>query len=146
MTDKHEHLTPLAHAAQNRCFGCGPANPAGLHLEFLLADDASVVCLATIPSGFDGHPGYLHGGIIATMLDETMSKSLRARGITSLTRQMVVEYLRPIHSGAPLRLEGRLVHSEDNRHWSEARIVSPKGHIMAEAKGLFVEVRTGHSF
>ena len=34
-----EKLTPLAHTAHNRCFGCGPANPAGLHLEFLLAED-----------------------------------------------------------------------------------------------------------
>jgi uncharacterized protein (TIGR00369 family) len=135
----------MEHRAQNHCFGCGPANASGLQLEYMVAEDLSVVCLAAIPAGFEGPSGYLHGGIIATMLDETMSKSLRARGITSLTRQMVVEYLRPIHSGAPLRLEGRLVRSEDKRHWTEARIVSPKGHIMAEAKGLFVEVRTGHS-
>jgi acyl-coenzyme A thioesterase PaaI-like protein len=54
---------------------------------------------------------------------------------------MTVEYLRPIHSQAPIRLEGRLVRTEERRHWVEARIVSPKGHVMAEAKGLFVEVR-----
>jgi uncharacterized protein (TIGR00369 family) len=107
----------------------------------MIAEDLSVVCLASIPASFEGPTGYLHGGIIATMLDETMSKSLRARGITSLTRQMTVEYLRPIHSQAPIRLEGRLVRTEERRHWVEARIVSPKGHVMAEAKGLFVEVR-----
>ena len=37
MTEDHENLTPFAHAANNRCFGCGPANPTGLQLEFLLA-------------------------------------------------------------------------------------------------------------
>jgi len=130
--------------AQNRCFGCGPANGAGLQLEYMTAEDLSVICMASIPASFEGPSGYLHGGIIATMLDETMSKSLRAHGITTLTRQMTVEYLRPIHSGAPIRLEGRLVRTEDRRHWSEARIVSPKGHIMAEAKGMFVEVRSSH--
>ena len=70
----------------NRCFGCGPANPAGLQLEFLLAEDGTVICPATIPATFDGHPGYLHGGIIATLLDESMSKAVRSLGVSAMTR------------------------------------------------------------
>ena len=103
-----------------------------------------MVCLPTIPDSFEGPAGYLHGGIIATLLDEAMSKSVRARGLTAMTRQMEVEYLRPVHSGAPIRLEGRLVRSEGRKHWSEARILNPRGHFLAEGKGLFVEVRSGH--
>ena len=141
-----EKLTPMAHTAQNRCFGCGPANAIGLHLEFLLAEDGAVVCLPTIPDSFEGPPGYLHGGILATLLDETMSKSLRARGLTAMTRQMEVDYLRPVHSAAPLRLEGRLVRSEGRKHWAEARIFNERGRVLAEAKGLFIEVHTGHGF
>ena len=80
MTDRDEHLTPFAHAANNACFGCGPANPNGLHLEFLLADDGSVVSFPVVPNTFEGPPGYLHGGIIATLLDEAMSKAVRAKG------------------------------------------------------------------
>jgi uncharacterized protein (TIGR00369 family) len=144
MDGSTEKLTPMAHRAQNRCFGCGQANVTGLRLEFLLAEDGTVVCLPTIPDSFEGPAGYLHGGIIATLLDEAMSKSVRARGLTAMTRQMEVEYLRPVHSGAPIRLEGRLVRSEGRKHWSEARILNPRGHILAEAKGLFVEVRSGH--
>ena len=87
MTVSDERLTPMAHAAHNRCFGCGPANPGGLHLEFLLAPDGTVVCPVTIPETFDGNPGYLHGGIIATLLDETMSKAVRALGLTAMTRK-----------------------------------------------------------
>ncbi len=45
MNGSQEHLTPIAHAAHNCCFGCGAANATGLHLEFLLADDGSVVSL-----------------------------------------------------------------------------------------------------
>jgi uncharacterized protein (TIGR00369 family) len=142
MTESSEKLTPMARLPQNRCFGCGPANEAGLQLEFMIAADGSVVCLTTIADSFEGPSGFLHGGIIATLLDETMSKSLRAKGLTTMTRQMEVDYLRPIHSGAPIRLEGSLVRSEGRKHWSEARILSPRGHIMAEGKGLFIEVRS----
>jgi uncharacterized protein (TIGR00369 family) len=141
-----EKLTPMAHKAQNRCFGCGPANAGGLHLEFLVADDGSVVCLPTIPDSFEGPAGYLHGGIIATLLDEAMSKSIWARGLTAMTRQMEINYLRPVHSEAPIRVEGRLVRSEGRKHWSEARIIDARGHALADAKGLFIEVRSGQRF
>ncbi len=131
----------MAHTGQNRCFGCGPANPSGLHLEFLLAEDGSVVCLPTIPDSFEGPPGYLHGGIIATLLDEIMSKSVRARGLTAMTRRMEIDYLRPVPSGAQLRMEGRLVRGEGRKHWSEARILDARGRVLAKGKGLFIEIR-----
>jgi hypothetical protein len=69
MSKHDETLTPMAHSAQNECFGCGPANVSGLHLEFFLTESRSVVSTPVIPHGFDGHPGLLHGGIIATLLD-----------------------------------------------------------------------------
>jgi uncharacterized protein (TIGR00369 family) len=144
MDTSTEKLTPMTRVAQNRCFGCGPASPAGLHLEFLLDEDGSVVCLPTVPDSFEGSPGYLHGGIIATLLDEAMSKSVRARGLTAMTRQMEIGYLRPIYSAMPIRLEGRLLRSDGRKHWTEARILNPRGHVLAEAKGLFIEVRRCH--
>lgn len=141
-----QKLTPMAHKAQNRCFGCGLANETGLHLEFLLAEDGSVVCPITVPDRFEGPAGYVHGGIIATLLDETMSKSVRAHGLTAMTRQMEIEYLRPVHSAAPIRLEGRLLRSEARKHWTEARILCARGRTLATAKGLFIEIHSGHGF
>ncbi len=140
MAENPENLTPMARAAQNRCFGCGPANPTGLRLEFLLAADGSVVCLTTIAEAFEGPAGYVHGGIIATMLDEVMSKSVRARGLTSMTRQMEIDYLRPVPSCAPLRMEGRVVRSEGRKYWIEAKILNAEGTTLAKGKGLFIEV------
>jgi uncharacterized protein (TIGR00369 family) len=141
MTTNEENLTPMAHAAQNRCFGCGRANAAGLQLEFLLAEDASVVCLATIPDNFEGPQGYLHGGIIATLLDETMSKAVRARGLTAMTRKLEVEFPRPVPSGAPIRMEGRIVSSEGRKHWVQASILNASGSELASGKGLFIEIK-----
>ncbi len=141
MTALQENLTPMAHTAQNRCFGCGEANPTGLHLEFLLAQDHSVVCLATVSDRFEGPPGYLHGGIVATLLDETMSKAVRAKGFTAMTRHMEVDYLRPVPSGAPIRIEGRALQSDGRKHWTEARVLNGEGTVLAKSKGLFIEVR-----
>lgn len=136
-----EDLKPLDHTAQNRCFGCGQANATGLRLEFFLARDGSVVSLPTVPDAFEGPRGFLHGGIVATLLDEAMSKSVRVKGFTAMTRHLEVEYLRPVPSGASLRIEGRTVQSDGRKHHTEARILDAAGSELAKAKGLFIEVR-----
>ena len=141
-----QSLTPFTHSAQNRCFGCGPANSGGLHLEFFIAQDGSVVCPATIAEIFEGPTGYLHGGIIATLLDETMSKAVRAQGVTAMTRRLEVDYRRPVPSGKPIRMEGRVVRSEGRKCWTEAKIVDSEGILLAHGSGLFIEVqRAGHA-
>jgi uncharacterized protein (TIGR00369 family) len=136
-----ENLTAMPRAAQNHCFGCGHENPAGLRLEFLLAADRSVVCLTAIPAAFEGPPGYLHGGIIATLLDEAMSKAVRSLGVTAMTRQMEIDYLHPVHSCASIRIEGRVIRGEGHKHWTEAKILRTDGSALAQSKGLFIEVR-----
>jgi uncharacterized protein (TIGR00369 family) len=136
-----ENLSPMSHGSHNRCFGCGDANPVGLHLEFFLADDGSVVSRGIVTDSYEGPKGYLHGGIIATLLDETMSKAVRARGFTAMTRHMEVDYLRPVSSGKPLRMEGRVTRDEGRKHWVEAKIVDADGTTLAAGKGLFIEVK-----
>jgi uncharacterized protein (TIGR00369 family) len=141
MTATNENLTPLAHAAQNRCFGCGEANPVGLHLKFFLAEDGTVVSNAAVPDTYEGPPGYVHGGMIATLLDETMSKAVRSHGVVAMTRHMEVDYKRPVPSTAAVRLEGRVVRSEGRKHWLEARIVDAAGVELAAGKALFIEIK-----
>lgn len=140
MRTKDEKLTPLAHTAQNRCFGCSEANPVGLHLNFMLAEDRTVVCEHTVGDLYEGPKGYVHGGMIATLLDETMSKAVRAHGLVAMTRHLSVDYLRPVPSTTPIRLEGVLARSEGRKHWVEARLLDEADTVLAHAKGLFVEV------
>lgn len=136
-----QKLIPFAHTAHNRCFGCGPANPTGMHLEFMLAEDRTVVCLASIPDTFEGPRDYLHGGIIATLLDEAMSKAVRSHNLVAMTRHMEVDYRRPVPSRTPIRIEGRVYHHEGRKHWADASICDEAGAVLAHGKGLFVEVR-----
>jgi uncharacterized protein (TIGR00369 family) len=141
LTDSNENLQPMVHAASNRCFGCGLANPVGLHLEFFRAEDGAVVSFAEVPDTYEGPPGYVHGGIIATLMDEAMSKAVRARGLIAMTRRLEVDYLRPVPSGSKIRVEGRVVRDEGRKHWTEARVLDGSGVALAESKGLFIEIR-----
>ncbi len=141
-----EELSPLFHGAQNHCFGCGQANDLGLRLTFSITPENSVVSFAQISENYEGPPGYLHGGIIATLLDEAMSKANRAQGVTAMTRQMQVDYLRPVPSNVPIQVQGRVTRSEGRKHWTEARIsfVDPQGtpgRLLAQATALFIAIQ-----
>ncbi len=142
MTNHNAELIPLPHTAQNRCFGCGPNNPHGMHLEFYKAADGTVVCLPTIADTFEGPTGYLHGGIIATLLDEAMSKALRSHGLQAVTRHLEVDYLRPVPSTKPLRIEARRTHHEGKKQYVQAQIFNADGVLLASSKGLFIEIKS----
>jgi uncharacterized protein (TIGR00369 family) len=141
LTAGEEKLTRFVHKAQNRCFGCGPANETGLHLEFEIDQDGTVISLAEITDRFEGHPGYLHGGIIATLLDEAMSKAVRAQNVSAMTRELKVDYLRPVPSLKPIRIEGRVVKHEDRKYWAEAAIFDGHRTRLAQGSGLFIQIK-----
>ncbi|HEX3986306.1 MAG TPA: PaaI family thioesterase [Acidobacteriaceae bacterium] len=133
-------LTPLAHGALNRCFGCGLENPSGLRLRFFIDADLNIVCRLRLAGRFAGPPGHAHGGIIATLLDEAMSKANRARGIVAMTRALDVQYLRPVPLGQPLVLTARHVSTTGRRHHIEGALRDTFGHALATATAVFVTV------
>ena len=133
-------LTPLAHGALNHCFGCGLENPSGLRLKFFVSGDGSIVCHPRLARRFAGPPGHAHGGIIATLLDEAMSKANRARGIVAMTRQMEVQYLRPVPLGARLTLTAHHLSTQGRRHHLEAALADNSGQPLATATAVFIAV------
>jgi uncharacterized protein (TIGR00369 family) len=130
----------LAHGALHNCFGCGQDNISGLRLKFLVDEDQRVLCRTRIPRRFQGPPGYVHGGVIATLLDEAMSKANRQFGILAMTRQMEVEYLKPVPLNTPIRIISQHRSTEGRKHHCEAEIASEDGVILARGRALFIAI------
>jgi uncharacterized protein (TIGR00369 family) len=139
-SDPRPTLTPLAHGALNHCFGCGLENRTGLRLKFFTDANHNVVCHLRLAARFAGPPGHAHGGIIATLLDEAMSKVNRARGVLAMTRRLDVDYLRPVPLGQPLTLTARHLETHGRRNHIEARLADASGDILAAAKAVFVTI------
>lgn len=133
-------LTPLSHGAPHHCFGCGETNRSGLRLKFFVDDRQRVVCRARLAQRFEGPPGYAHGGVIATLLDEAMSKANRLHDVTAMTRQMEIEYLRPVPLRQTITILGRRVSHEGRRNHCEAEIVDASGQVLARGKAVFIAV------
>jgi acyl-coenzyme A thioesterase PaaI-like protein len=73
-----------------------------------------------------------------------MSKAVRSHNIVGMTRHMEVDYKRPVPSCTPIRMEGRVLRSEGRKHWAESAILDADGKVLAQGKGLFIEVRPRH--
>lgn len=94
------------------CFGCGHANPDGLHLRSYREDDLTVARFTSRPEHDNGF-GFLNGGIITTVLDchgaavvlwEAATRGWEAEPgapIPFITAGIDVRFLRP----APLATE-----------------------------------------
>jgi acyl-coenzyme A thioesterase PaaI-like protein len=133
---------PLAHGTLNGCFGCGDDNPAGLHLQFFVDEEQRVLSRVRLAIRFQGPPGHAHGGIIATLLDEAMSKANRHRNITAMTRHMSIDYLRPVPLESDLVLEGWSESDLDSgrKHRCSAELRNTDGTVLATATGIFIQV------
>lgn len=111
-----------------RCFVCGPDNPDGLKLSFSFVDSQAQTSLS-IPARFQGWQGIIHGGIVATLLDEVMAKAVRFAGHQAVTVDISVQYKKPTPADVPLRLSGRVTDIQ-------RRIVSTEGELRAQDGGL----------
>jgi acyl-coenzyme A thioesterase PaaI-like protein len=138
-----EHARTIDERASH-CFGCGPSNPEGLHLKFTIkADDpAAITATATVhlTRNHEGPPGYIHGGIIATLMDEAMSKLNRPLDLLAMTRHMEVDYLRPCPLHSPLTLTSHHIRREGRKLFHTAILTHPDGTVLARAKGFFLVI------
>jgi uncharacterized protein (TIGR00369 family) len=125
----------------NPCFGCGAANPRGMHLAFDRDEPRQrIVGRFRIAADFQGGGGFLHGGIIATVLDEAMSKVSRFSGVRTVTAELTVEYLKPIRVDQEILVEGFSARREGRQLYHEGEIRDAEGVLLARGRGRFVIV------
>ena len=95
------------------CFVCGEANPAGLKLRF--ETDGRVVQTSFVPQG--EHVGFrqtVHGGLIATLLDEIMVWACAVQTKRfAFCAELNVRFIGPVRPNEAVIASGELV---SNRH------------------------------
>jgi acyl-coenzyme A thioesterase PaaI-like protein len=134
---------PTIDERASHCFGCGPANPHGLHLVFTTDTSDAAHPTATASVQLDRHqegpPGHLHGGLVATLLDEAMSKLNRPLNVLAMTRHMEVDYLRPVPLYRRLTVTSRHLRREGRKLFHQAEIQLDR-EVLARAHGLFIAI------
>ena len=120
----------------------GDDNSLGLGLEYELEDGGRLVARFVPRRRHQGAPGFLHGGMAATALDETMAALGYALDrVHCVTATLHLKYRRPVPLAAgPLRVEAWRDRPEARRRQSvQGRILLVDGTVAVEASGIFVQ-------
>jgi acyl-coenzyme A thioesterase PaaI-like protein len=127
------------------CFGCGQNNPIGLKLNFTKDGD---ICRAefTPSSSHQGWPGIVHGGILASLLDEAMSYAAYFEGFTCLTASMQVRLRQPVKITEPLVITASVTANRKKLLETRAAVCLKDGTVVAEStsKQFVIEKEPGH--
>jgi len=125
-----------------KCFVCGVENPVGLHLAFYDQADGDVISEVTVPDCYQGYPGVVHGGIVASMLDEVAGRAAMEGDTTRfmMTAKMEIRYRKPIPIGQPLRLVGRLEKRRGRLTMVHGEVRLADGSVGAEAEALLSDI------
>lgn len=126
------------------CYGCGDDNPIGLGLEFVADGDDRLAATFTPRPEHHGAPGILHGGVTATVLDETMAAlGFVIDGVHCMTATLELKFRKPVPiDGSTLRAESwRDRQQESRRQRVHGRLLLADGTVAAEATGIFVQMR-----
>ncbi|HEY3379823.1 MAG TPA: PaaI family thioesterase [Armatimonadota bacterium] len=128
--------------ADHMCFACGEDNPIGLKLTFTQDGDAYVTTFIA-DRVYQGYEGVVHGGILATLLDEIMARYVWVKAGPAATARLEIRYRRPAPTGCPIEVRGWITAERRNGRVFETAAVArlADGAILAEATGLVM--RTG---
>ena len=124
-----------------RCFVCGQKNPYGLHMVFRLENDTVVADFQPLAE-HQGFPGVIHGGIVAAVLDEALSRTtmLSTHPTWTMTGRLEVRYRRYVPYGPLLRVRaslgterGRMIQASGT-----LTLASDEHVVLAESHGTFM--------
>ena len=134
------------------CFGCGRLNKEGLQIKSHWDGEESVCHYTPMPFYTGGFPGYVYGGLIASLMDchaaaTASAAKLRSEGLTLNDRpvsrfvsaSLKVDFLKPTPTGTVLEVRGR-VKEIQGRKVTVSVTLSAEGEIRAKGEALLVQI------
>lgn len=133
------------------CYGCGRLNQKGLQLKSFWDGDETVATFTPRPEHM-AIPGYVYGGLIASLIDchgtgSAAAASYRAAGremgtepaFRFVTASLKVQYLRPTPLGVALEVRGRIEEVKGRKVVISAT-VSANGEVCASGEVVAVQM------
>jgi acyl-coenzyme A thioesterase PaaI-like protein len=138
----------------SHCYGCGRLNPDGLRIKSRWDGDETV-CIFRPRSSHTAIPGYVYGGLIASLIDchgtgTAAAAAYRAEAramdteppLRFLTASLQVDYLHPTPLGVPLEVRAR-VEELKGRKVTVTSTVSANGKVCARGRVVAVRMPAG---
>ncbi len=116
------------------CLICGLDNTAGVRASFYNMEDGSVGGLFTFRPEHQSYPGRVHGGMLATMIDELAGRVLWVDEPDKIgvTMDIEVKYRKPVPYDTPLKGRGQYVQKLSRAYSAKCEIMDMDGNVLAE--------------
>lgn len=119
----------------NMCFACGKDNPNGLQMKFSFAGD-KYIAEFTPHEYHQSYNNRLHGGLIATLLDEAMGSYVNElTGKEAVTARIEIRYRQAVPIGEPIKVVGSLIKNKGRLYEMKGELFLADGSLAAEATG-----------
>jgi len=116
---------------------CGKNNSIGI--DFSPQGDSVIAVFQANPH-WQGYSGFLHGGMISTLLDAAMTHCLFHHGIEAMTASLKVRFLEPVPCTGTLEIKATLGERRRHVYLLNAELAS-SGHCLARAEARFIKGR-----
>ena len=122
------------------CIICGMDNTLGVQAQFYNMEDGSVAALFTFKPEHQSYPGRVHGGMLATMIDELAGRVLWTDRPTEIgvTMDMNVKYRKPVPYNVPLKGRGVYVKKLSRAYSARCEIMTLDGEVLAEGEAKYL--------
>lgn len=122
------------------CFVCGDRNAEGLRLRWTVEGDETFADFVP-EKKHQGWKDVLHGGLLATLLDEAMTRLVWKKFGAAVTAEMTVRYLAPARIGEKLRVRGKILVDGGRLVKTEAKVLKQDGAVVAQAAGKALKLK-----
>ena len=127
----------------DHCFVCGKKNPFGLNIPVKSFIKGNSVTFTWVPGpNHQSYAGIVHGGILATLLDEAMGYAVMGEKIDRriVTLEYTLNYRHPTPVGLPLKVVATIGGQRHSVITARGTIIAPDGTVLVEASGKFYEI------
>ena len=122
------------------CFVCGIENSIGLKLSFYTDDEGRCIGRFRPKLEHQGFPGQLHGGIISTLLDETMGRVLTIEDVWAMTGRLEIKFRKPVPLDQELTIIGELTRNRSRAYEARGEIQLPDGTTLVDGSGMYIRI------
>ncbi|KAB2892173.1 MAG: PaaI family thioesterase [Desulfobulbaceae bacterium] len=128
------------------CFVCGLKNAFGLKSRFYELENGELMAIFQPASEHQGYPGRLHGGLAATILDETIGRAIMVAysdNIWGVTVDFSMKLRKPVPIDREVRVIGRIVSDGKRSFEGTGEIILEDGTVAIEGKGRYLKMDIG---
>lgn len=125
------------------CFVCGTDNSFGLKSRFYELEDGQLMAIFQPAEQHQGYPGRLHGGIAATILDETIGRAImlsHSANIWGVTVDFSMKLRKPVPIEGEIRVLARIIKEGNRSFQGEGEILLPDGQVAVEGRGKYLKM------